>query len=285
MKDELEGRSAEEKESMEREEAARAFQVVSGEMFTRIHDPVVRIGRSSIAFNSSCAAKMACSHVEVLFNPVERMMVVRPCDPSHPNAIPWGAKPVAASPLVRVLYNSMGWDEEYTYRVPCQTIREPGGDGIVLGFDLDNYIGRAINKKEEVIIARKEAELAEEKREEAKSYYFPPDEDEEPQEIRDIEERFQKAREQNRKIFGEPVFQHTESIRGFDSRGGDGGWDMLVEARPVDIDHRVDEGKVASLFQEIVEDPPELPREEYGYDEVIDAAGEALVDSPDDDTE
>ena len=285
VKDELEGRSAEEKESMEREEAARAFQVVSGEMFTRIHDPVVRIGRSSIAFNSSCAAKMACSHVEVLFNPVERMMVVRPCDPSHPNAIPWGAKPVAASPLVRVLYNSMGWDEEYTYRVPCQTIREPGGDGIVLGFDLDNYIGRAINKKEEVIIARKEAELAEEKREEAKSYYFPPDEDEEPQEIRDIEERFQKAREQNRKIFGEPVFQHTESIRGFDSRGGDGGWDMLVEARPVDIDHRVDEGKVASLFQEIVEDPPELPREEYEYDEVIDAAGEALVDSPDDDTE
>lgn len=43
------------------------------------------------------------------------------------------------------------------YRVPCQTIREPGGDSIVLGFDLDNYIGRAINKKEEVIIAWKEA--------------------------------------------------------------------------------------------------------------------------------
>ena len=87
------------------------------------------------------------------------------------------------------------------------------------------------------------------------------------------------------KIFGEPVFQHTDSMRGFENVESDGGWDMLVEARPVDIDHRVDEGKVASLFQEIVEDPPELPREEYGYDEVIDAAGEALVDSPDDDTE
>jgi len=58
-----------------------------------------------------------------------------------------------------------------------------------------------------------------------------------------------------------------------------------VEARPVDIDHRVDEGKVASLFQEIVEDPPELPHEEYEYDEVIDAAREALVDRPDGDTE
>ena len=54
-------------------------------------------------------------------------------------------------------YSSMGWDEDYTYRIPCQTIREPGGDRVVLGFDLDDYIGRAINKKEEVIMARKEA--------------------------------------------------------------------------------------------------------------------------------
>ena len=59
----------------------------------------------------------------------------------------------------------MGWDEDYTYRIPCQTIREPGGDRVVLGFDLDDYIGRAINKKEEVIMARKEAELADEKKE------------------------------------------------------------------------------------------------------------------------
>jgi hypothetical protein len=218
------------------------------------------------------------------------MMVVRPCAKDHPNAIPWGSKPLAASSLVRMLYDSMGWEEDYTYRVPCQTIQEPDGDGVVLGFDLDNYIGRAINKKEEVIMARKQEELSEEQREDAKSYYYPPEDDDEPQEIRDMEERFQRAREQNRKIFGEPVFQHTSAMRGFAAQDGDGEWDMLIEARPLDIDHRGDDDTVASLFQEIVADPPELPRESLPYD-VIDAtdmvsaetAGEDIVSADDDD--
>ena len=76
-----------------------------------------------------------------------------------------------------------------------------------------------------------------------------------------MEERFQRVREQNRKIFGEPVFQHTSAMRGFAEQDGDGEWDMLIEARPLDIDHRVDDDTVASLFQEIVADPPELPEE------------------------
>ena len=76
----IKGRKDEEKELQEREDMVKAFQVVSGDMFSRIHDPVVRIGRKEIAFNTSCAAKMGCENVEILFNPVERMMVVRPCN-------------------------------------------------------------------------------------------------------------------------------------------------------------------------------------------------------------
>ena len=285
MKDELEGRNDEDAAAQEREEAVKTFQVVSGDMFSRIHDPVVRIGRSNIAFNAACTAKMNCEYAEILFNPVERMMVVRPCAKDHPNAIPWTAKPLAASSLVKMLYNSMGWDDEYTYRVPCQTIQEPGGDGVVLGFDLDNYIGRAINKKEEVIMARKQEELAEEQREDAKSFFYPPEDDDEPQEIRDMEERFQKAREQNKKIFGEPVFQHTTSMRGFAEQNADGEWDMLVEARPLDIDHRVDTETVSSLFQEIVENPPELPKEVPPYEMVAEEDSEASDYEIVDDTE
>ena len=50
----------------------------------------------------------------------------------------------------------MNWDIEYSYRIPCQvmTIELPD-DKIqdILIFDLDNYIGRAIDKKDEIIIA------------------------------------------------------------------------------------------------------------------------------------
>ena len=57
-------------------------------------------------------------------------------------------------------------------------------------------------------------------------------------------------------------------MRGFAEQNADGEWDMLVEARPLDIDHRVDTETVSSLFQEIVENPPELPKEVPPYEMV-----------------
>ena len=42
IKDELEGKEIEETEAQNREEAVKAFQVVSGDMFSRVHDPVMR---------------------------------------------------------------------------------------------------------------------------------------------------------------------------------------------------------------------------------------------------
>lgn len=259
VRDELEGRETSQKETEDREEAVRSFQVVSGEMFTRVNEPVLRISRNGLGFSAGCIPKMDCDSAEILFNPVERMMVVRPCKEEDPNAVPWRQGYISAAPAAHVLYDIMGWDTEYTYRIPCRTVHEPDGPGVVLSFDFDNFIGRAVNKKEEVIIARKEAELAEEKREDAKSYFYPPEDDEEPQEIHDMEERFQKAREQNRKIFGEPVFRHEENLRGFEGTSGSGKWDMLAEAKPIDIDHRVDEEQVENLFLEIMDDPPTLP--------------------------
>lgn len=131
-------------------------------------------------------------------------------------------------------------------------------------FDMDNYVGRAVSKKDEVIIARKEAEAVAEEREDAKSYYYPPDM-EEPQEIRDMEEKFQQAVEVNKKLFGTPVFQHEPAIRGLSADTPGGEWDMLAEARPLDITHTVDAGSVEDLLLEILEDPPLLPVQRPSY--------------------
>ena len=129
----------------------------------------------------------------------------------------------------------------------------------VLVFDLDNYIGRATAKRDEAIIAKKEDELAEDQREDAKSFYYPPDE-EEPQEIQDMEEKFQQAVEANKKIFGTPVFDYNPGIRGLSSESSDEGWDMMMEARPLDITHTVDADTVDDLLMGIMEDPPVLPQ-------------------------
>lgn len=269
IKDELEGKSVAESEQQAREDATRAFQVVSGDMFSRLHDPVVRITTKGITFSKSCVSRLSGTEsVELLFNPVERMMVVRPCRSEHPNAIPWDPKYKSAAPLSKVLYDSMGWETGYSFRIPSQTITRPNANPSLVGntvlvFDLDNYVGRSTaSKKDEVIIARKEAEKDEAGGGEAKSYYYPPDE-EEPQEIKEMEEKFEQAVEVNKKTFGTPAFQHDSNVRGLDMENAEDEWDMMTEARPLDITHTVDSSAVDNLLREIKADPPVLPRNLY----------------------
>ncbi len=262
IKDELDGIDRSKQELEEQAETVRTFQVVSGEMFSHIYEPVVRIGQRDILFSTNCVAKMRADYAEILFNPVERMLVVRPCDKRNPNAIAWGGKNRGASYLCRILYVSMGWDTEYTYRIPCQPIILTAPDETVqqvLVFDLDNYIGRAVNKREEIIQAREEQERAEKLAEEAKSYFIPPDDDNEPKELVEIEEEVQKAVELSKKIFGIPAFKHTSTFRSFD---GNGTWEeWMAPARPLDTDHRYDADIVNEMLRKIQEDPPELPSE------------------------
>ncbi len=268
IKDELEGKTADESERQTSESADRAFQVVSGDMFSRVHEPVLRISTRDITFSVSCVSRLpGTKTVELLFNPVERMIVVRPCEADHPNAIVWNSVGKGGAPLCKTIYDSMGWDTDYAYRIPCQTVNHPSG-ATVLVFDLDNFIGRATSKKDEVFIVRKQAEAVQEEREDAKSYYYPPDEDE-PQEIKDMESRFMQAVEENRRHFGTPVFQHVPGLRGIAAESSEDEWDMLTEARPLDITHAVDAETVNGLLHEIKQSPPEMPSQKEPYPEEI----------------
>ena len=253
MKNELEGKKRDAENETEKEEIVKTFQVVSGNMFSKVYEPVVRITMSSITFNRACVSKMLCNYAELLFNPVERMLVVRPCTVDNPNAIPWDSNSRGASSLSKVLFATMGWEEDYSYRIPCQPLEGPNEE-VVLFFDLDNYVGRAINKAEEVIIARKQVEMETDNT--GKSYFYPPEDDEEPQEIKDMEEKFQKAVEVNKRIFGIPAFEHESNVRGF-SQGDT--WDMMIPARPLDITHTVESATVEDLFEQILNDPPQIP--------------------------
>ncbi len=269
IKDELEGKAEEEAEAVDKENAAKTFQVVSGNMFSRARDPVLCITTTGITFNKTCVDKFhKVTHIELLFNPVERIIIVRPCSSDHPNAIVWDSKYKSAGPLAKVLYNSMGWETDYTFRIPCQVIRNTNmspSTGTVLAFDLDNYIGRTTGKKDEVIIPAKEPDSpAYEEHDEAKSYYYPPDEDE-PQEIREMEEKFQQAVDLNNKLFGTPVFQYEEGIRKLCSDTSGDDWEMLTPARPLDITHTVDAKTVDNLLLEIIDDPPVLPPQSQEY--------------------
>lgn len=279
IKDELEGKSTEDNARQDMEADAGAFQVVNGNMFSRLFEPVISITPNGITFNKCCVTRLgAAENVEVLFNPVERMLVVRQCSADHPNATVWDSRYKRAAPFSRALYNSMGWEKDYMFRVPCQRIEtreeeSPGSAALV--FDLDNFTGKAISRKMEAASDSQTSEPADSEREEAKSYYYPPDEDE-PHEIREMEERFRQAVEQNKKLYGVPVFRHESGTRSFSQDAADLDRDMKAEARVLGEAPAIDSAAVNRLLNSVKRDPPTLPRKRDQYSEhiIIESNGE-----------
>ena len=273
VKAQIEGKPIQEEE----EEAAplmrEGFQVVSGSMFSQVLEPVVRFSHSSMAFNSTCISRMnrivgengiprliRRQWVEVLFNPVERMIAVRPCAEDHPNAIRWvndKGKSVSfgSKAFCTILYTLLDWNPEYTYRVPA--IVRTKGDETVLFFDLDNYIGRMVGKRVTAAETPQDSSPdhpASEEQDETKGIFYAAD-DEEPQAVEDTEEMERKLREiaeYEKRNFGTPAFEHNGNVR-LPSIDDDGEWEVMISARVLGDDHRVDSSVVEALQDEMLD--------------------------------
>ncbi len=266
MKEKLEGRHEGVEENTSEAAPGQVFQIVRGEMFSRINDPVMRITPSSINCNRQCTGKLPdCAFVEILLNPVERAIVVRPCAEGYPNAVMW-KRNIGATCLCGVLYDIMGWDETYSYKLPA-TVKTGCGE-TVLFFDMDNYVGRAIGRKTDEAVIPEKRERPQES-EETKGFFYGPN-DSEPQsveEIRAIEERLQKARKAERRTFGEPAFQCFS----VDAAVLEGEGSLMTAAVPVSAVPEIGEEETESLLHEIMDDPPAFPYGKviYSTDDIV----------------
>ena len=272
VKAQIEGKPVEEEEEEAVPLLREGFQVVSGSMFSQVLEPVVRFSRTGMSFNSTCISRMnrivsengiprliRQKYVEVLFNPVERMIAVRPCSEDHPNAIRWAddngkSMSLGSKAFCTILFTLLDWNPEYTYRVPA--IVRTKEDETVLFFDLDNFIGKAITKRTvtlETVPDGAETPIPEAD-EETRGIFYAAD-DEEPQAVEDTEEMERKLREiaeYEKRSFGTPAFEHNGNVR-LPSIDDDGEWDIMVAARVLGDDHRVDETIVEALQDEMLD--------------------------------
>ena len=228
-----------------------SFQLVRPEMFSQLGEACMSIRLKACGFHKVCMRELPdCETVEILMNPVERAIVVRPCSADHPNAFDWSHKR-GSSYLSGIIYDIMGWDETYSYKLQA-TVKKNETER-VLYFDLDNYIGRAMGKNTEETIAsnRPEAPRASE---ETKGFFYAPDENE-PQgieEMRDMEERWQRLKEAELRTFGEPAFQYF-----FDEAEvlpGEGS--LMAEAKPIAEPPSIDPDETEALLKQIRTEPP-----------------------------
>ncbi len=266
IKAKLEGKEAEEETREETPKIKKGFQVVSGGMFRHPFEPTVTIKPNCISFSTTCISRLdtVCEgenvripFVEVLLNPVERMLAVRPCGKNHPNAFCWTnpegkGRYIPAKAFCTLLYQILGWDPDYGYSVPA-VLRTKDGESILF-FDLDNYIGKELHRRRaEAEPASREKERRTESEDTRGIFYGA--EDEEPQALDDTREMERKLREYaeyEKRNFGMPAFEHNSDFR-VTAIDEDGEWDVMAEAVALGGDHRVDESEIAALLETITE--------------------------------
>jgi hypothetical protein len=73
-------------------------------------------------------------YVEVLLHPTERLLAVRKTIRQNRNAIPWKALHIRARELTHILYQLMGWQKDWKYKVTANCFSK--NDEHVIIFDL-----------------------------------------------------------------------------------------------------------------------------------------------------
>lgn len=274
VKAQLDGTPIEDAVQESERKVPMGYQVVRAELFSHTFEPVVRFTKRTITYNSSCIAKLnrvyevsdgfkvtRCEYVEMLLNPVERMLAVRPCDASHPNAIKWTDKKgkgvcLGATAFCSMLFDMLSWDMDYSFRVPANILTK-NGKSIIL-FDLDNYIGNVTSKaksKTEIPPDNATINVIADVQEDTTGIFYAAD-DGEPQEVSDIqemEERFHHLAEIEKKSYGTPAFEHNSDIQLPETDEEDEN-DFSAEAIPLDVDHSIDSDVVEALHSKLMEE-------------------------------
>lgn len=111
------------------------YQVVRREFISHRFDPAMTVRINSIKFNNSCISKLEdATYVQFLINPEERKLAIRPCDEGARDAVRWcvvkgekrKSREITCRPFTTKLYELMGWDTLYRYKLQGMRINYQG---------------------------------------------------------------------------------------------------------------------------------------------------------------
>ena len=103
------------------------YQVTKAELFAHTREPAITIWEYRLKFNMACLRRFpGVTHIQVLINPDEKRLIIRPCDPDTPDCLRWatggGEKELKNREMMckffsAKIFDLMGWDTEYRYKV------------------------------------------------------------------------------------------------------------------------------------------------------------------------
>jgi DNA invertase Pin-like site-specific DNA recombinase len=120
---------------------------ISRKILCNRHTASLTLNKTQAVFNSVCVSRIKADYVEIMLNPMERLLAVRKTTRKNPNAIPWRNEPVPARELNRVIFEMMGCRTDWQCKIPASMLCR--GERKLIMFDLSDceYRFRAENLK------------------------------------------------------------------------------------------------------------------------------------------
>lgn len=118
------------------------YQVVRGEFFAHLYEPSFTFNSNKVAVNTACVRKLPdIDFVQILVNPVEKKLAVRPCMESDKDSFRWctnskkrAPKQITCKMFYAKILSLMEWNPNYRYKLLGKLIRS-GGELLFI-FDL-----------------------------------------------------------------------------------------------------------------------------------------------------
>lgn len=137
----------------------RGFEIARSQFFDTQDKLCLSFFSDHVTFSTSCIKKFEKNmYVEILVNPQQHLLAVRPCDKNMRNSIKWSRltpdgdlvpKIISGAAFIKTVYELFDWVPEYRYRI--RGIRRTKGDETILLFDIKEtelFIPKAILEAE-----------------------------------------------------------------------------------------------------------------------------------------
>lgn len=109
------------------------YQVVRGEFFAHIYEPSITFNQYKVSVNKACIRKLPdVDYVQILVNPDEKKLVVRPCMEDERDSFLWrtvekkNPKQITCKVFFAKVIQLMGWNPEYRYKLLGRLIHSNG---------------------------------------------------------------------------------------------------------------------------------------------------------------
>lgn len=106
--------------------------VVPGEYFAHIYEPSVTFNNKKISLNTACIKKFPqIDYVQILINPNEKVLVIRPCRGEEKDSIIWCTvkrkpKQITCKIFYAMVMELMDWNPLYRYKLLGKLIQSNG---------------------------------------------------------------------------------------------------------------------------------------------------------------